>query len=172
VSDDQRATYFQEVATAAQHAFDAVAFVDDHATVVSGIDRERAREQFMPGVFEASMYSHMLEAEHALYSDNMVVEPGIARNKALRENLFVVIVSIVNKIPVFVVGRPGTSKSLTLRLIANNLRGAQSQMPFWHRFPQVHVVPYQCSPHSTSDSILFQYGARFWQHAFYCFVSM
>ena len=99
-----------------------------------------------------------IRSEQQLYCDNMVIEAGIARNQALRENIFVVIVSLCNRIPVFVVGRPGTSKSLTIRLISDNLRGDQSPSPFWKRFPSVHVVPYQCSPHSTSDSILFQFN--------------
>lgn len=45
-------------------------------------------------------YEFALHAEHTLYCDNMLIEPGIARNKALRENLFVVVVSLINKIPV------------------------------------------------------------------------
>ena len=105
----------------------------------------------------AQNFVDVLEREQALYCDNMVLDKGIAKNKALRENVFVVVVSLLNKIPVFVVGKPGTSKSLTMRLIADNLRGQQSPNPLWRNFPAVHVVPYQCSPHSTSDSILFQF---------------
>lgn len=144
-------SYFEGLAGAARQAFGASQQGADP------IETSAEEAVFMPGIFVPMSYKRVLDAEFALFCDSMVIEPGIARNQALRENLFVVIVSLVNLIPVFVVGRPGTSKSLTMRLIANNMRGAQSESPFWKRFPAVHVVPYQCSPHSTSDSILFQY---------------
>ena len=72
----------------------------------------------------------ILETEQSLYCDNMELEEGIAKNKALRENVFVVVASLFNKIPVFVVGRPGTPKSLTMRLIKNNLKGPHSPKSF------------------------------------------
>jgi hypothetical protein len=37
----------------------------------------------------------------------MELPEGIAQNSALLENVFVVMVCILNKIPVFVVGKPG-----------------------------------------------------------------
>ena len=52
----------------------------------------------------------------------MEVEDGIAMNNSLSENLFVVIICILNKIPVFVVGKPGSSKTLCLQVIASNLQ--------------------------------------------------
>jgi hypothetical protein len=152
-SEDSRRAYFEEVAATAK-AVHAVA--DPSYATMSRLDAA-TRPPFMPGMFDPLAYSRVLETEHTLYCDNMVVELGIAKNKALRENIFVVVVSLCNRIPVFVVGRPGTSKSLTIRLISDNLRGPQSENAFWKRFPTVHVMPYQCSPHSTSDSILFQY---------------
>jgi hypothetical protein len=47
----------------------------------------------------------------------------IAYNKAIRENLFTSFVCILNKIPVLLIGPPGSSKSLSLKLINSNLRG-------------------------------------------------
>ena len=93
------------------------------------------------------------------YIDHMVIEEGIARNKALRENLFVVLTCILNHIPVMVVGKPGTSKTLCMQLILENLRGAGSVNDFWKLYPSVTVFPYQCSPLSTAASIQKQYDA-------------
>jgi len=50
------------------------------------------------------------------FATNMVMEEGIALNAALKENLFVVIVCILNKLPVFIVGKPGSSKTLTMQV--------------------------------------------------------
>lgn len=56
-------------------------------------------------------------------------------------------------------GRPGTSKTLAIQIIASNLLGKQSPHALWRNFPAVYIFQYQCSPLSTSASILFQYEA-------------
>ena len=84
---------------------------------------------------------------------------GIALNQALSENLFVTIICILNKIPIFIVGKPGTSKTLAIQIIASNLQGTQSPKRFWRLFPAVYIFQYQCSPLSTAASIQFQFEA-------------
>ena len=69
------------------------------------------------------------------------------------------VVCILNKIPVFVVGKPGTSKTLALQVIASNLQGQQSSHRTWRRFPAIYIFQYQCSPLSTARSILYQFEA-------------
>jgi hypothetical protein len=99
-----------------------------------------------------------------IFVDNLEIEDGISMNEALSENLFVSIVCILNKIPIFIVGKPGTSKTLAIQVIASNLRGDKSVKPFWHDKPSVHIFQYQCSPLSTSNSIKFQFeSARAFQ---------
>eukprot|EP01060_Flectonema_neradi_P020833 TRINITY_DN2832_c5_g1_i4.p1 TRINITY_DN2832_c5_g1~~TRINITY_DN2832_c5_g1_i4.p1 ORF type:complete len:4086 (+),score=767.97 TRINITY_DN2832_c5_g1_i4:3344-15601(+) len=85
------------------------------------------------------------------------VEEGIAMNQALQENLYVTMICIFNKIPVFVVGKPGSSKTLTLQVLANNLKGDQSTSDYWKRFPALYIFPYQCSPLSTAAGIKHQF---------------
>ena len=52
--------------------------------------------------------------------------------------------------PVFLVGKPGCSKTLSMQLILENLRGKKS--PFPH-LPCVYELRYQCSEDSTSEGI-------------------
>lgn len=79
---------------------------------------------------------------------------GIAQNEALCENLFVLLVSVLNSIPVFVVGKPGSSKSLAVSVLRANLRGRASKSAFLQTLPAVEVFFHQCSPQSTSQGIL------------------
>ena len=102
---------------------------------------------------------HIIDDEQETYIKNMFIERGIARNKALKENLFVVITCILNRIPVMVVGKPGTSKTLCMQLIQENLRGGGSKSDFWKPYPTVNVFPYQCSPLSTAAQIQKQYDS-------------
>jgi MoxR-like ATPase len=57
------------------------------------------------------------------FVENLEIEDGISMNQALQENLFVAIICILNKIPIFIVGKPGTSKTLAIQVIASNLQG-------------------------------------------------
>ena len=50
----------------------------------------------------------------------------IAINQALKENIFAIIPCIINKIPIFICGKPGCSKSLAINLIFANLQGSKS----------------------------------------------
>jgi len=84
---------------------------------------------------------------------NMTVPTGIAMNEALCENLFMILVSVLNRIPIFVVGKPGSSKSLAMGLIQSNLNGENSDNAFLRALPSVEVFSYQCSPLSTSGGI-------------------
>ena len=101
------------------------------------------------------------------FCSHVEVEDGIAMNQALRENLFVVIICILTKTPIFVVGKPGSSKTLTMQVIASNLQGKQSQCKFWRKYPAVYIFPYQCSPMSDSHSIRHQFdmAVRYQEHA-------
>ncbi|XP_028395861.1 uncharacterized protein LOC114519890 [Dendronephthya gigantea] len=99
-------------------------------------------------------FSAIVRIEEEDYLDRMELPPGTARNAALRENVFVMLVCILNRIPIFVVGKPGCSKSLSIQLIRSNLRGRDSQDPWFKKLPQLYVVSYQGSESSTSEGII------------------
>lgn len=86
--------------------------------------------------------------------NRMELPLGTAKNTALRENVFVILVCILNRIPVFVVGKPGCSKSLSMQLIRSNLRGKDSSDSFFRSLPQLYCVSFQGSESSTSDGII------------------
>ena len=75
-------------------------------------------------------------------------------NEALLENVLVMIVCILTRIPLFLIGAPGTSKSLAVQLISSNLRGSDSNDKYFKNLPQVYLIPYQGSSFSTSDGII------------------
>ena len=99
-------------------------------------------------------FSAIVRMEEEDYLNRMELPSGTARNAALRENVFVMLVSILNRIPVFVVGKPGCSKSLSMQLIRSNLRGRDSRHRLFRELPQLYVVSYQGSESSTSEGII------------------
>ena len=54
------------------------------------------------------------------------IPKNIARNVALKENVFMMLVCIELKIPLFVIGKPGSSKSLAKSIIENSMQGSSS----------------------------------------------
>ncbi|XP_072522974.1 E3 ubiquitin-protein ligase rnf213-alpha-like isoform X2 [Salminus brasiliensis] len=87
----------------------------------------------------------------------------IAKNKALKENVFMMIVCIELRIPLFLVGKPGSSKSLSKTLVADAMQGQAAHSDLYRRLKQIHLTSYQCSPHSTAEGIIntFKQCARF-----------
>ncbi|CAI2169727.1 10559_t:CDS:2 [Funneliformis geosporum] len=99
-------------------------------------------------------FSKILREEQDDYVDRMQCPPNTAKNEALLENVLVMIVCILTKIPCFIIGAPGSSKSLAVRLISQNLRGSDSNDEYFRKLPQVYLIPHQGSSSSTSEGII------------------
>jgi rhodanese-related sulfurtransferase len=87
-------------------------------------------------------------------ADEIDVGEGIAKNDALLKNLFAIFVCIINKIPLFIIGKPGCSKSLSVQLIYTSMKGTNSQKEIFKNYPRLLRKTYQGSLNSTSEGIL------------------
>ena len=75
----------------------------------------------------------------------MKIENNIAKNAALRENLFMMFVCIELRIPLFLVGKPGSSKSLAKTIIQTSMKGKNSKNQKLKKFKHVsteNIHPY------------------------------
>ncbi len=98
---------------------------------------------------------------------------NIARNTALRENIFMMAICVELRIPLFLVGKPGSSKSLAKAIISDSMQGRESTNPLLQSFKEVYLMSislktslyyvsllqvgifsYQCSQLSTSESVI------------------
>lgn len=87
----------------------------------------------------------------------MELSEGTAVNLAIKENIFAMIPCIISKIPVFICGKPGCSKSLAISLIFTNLRGPKSLDLYFKELDELQMVSFQGSDSCTSDGILSAY---------------
>ena len=55
--------------------------------------------------------------EQEYIANNIEMKEGIAKNTALLENIFSLFVCVNSKVPLFIVGKPGCSKSLSVQLL-------------------------------------------------------
>ena len=118
----------------------------------AGLDHEALDTAWL-AMGSAEGLMSLLEETQDRFVSQMQLDAGIALNEALRENLFMLLVSIMNQIPILIVGKPGCSKSLAMDVLKNNLKGAVSPNPFFKAMPAVEVFAYQCSPLSTPEAI-------------------
>ncbi|PKY59724.1 hypothetical protein RhiirA4_482717, partial [Rhizophagus irregularis] len=101
-----------------------------------------------------NMFAKIIREEQEDYINRMQCPPNTAYNEALLENVLVMIVCILTKIPLFLIGAPGSSKSLAVRLISSNLRGPDSSDKYFRNLAQVYLIPHQGSSSSTSEGII------------------
>jgi len=81
------------------------------------------------------------------------VPSGIALTTGLKENIFVTLICALSRIPLMIIGPPGTSKTLSVNLVTDNANGEQSAKPFYRKFARLQPFHYQCSKASTSKEI-------------------
>uniref|UniRef100_A0A3P9JJC8 RING-type E3 ubiquitin transferase n=1 Tax=Oryzias latipes TaxID=8090 RepID=A0A3P9JJC8_ORYLA len=98
-----------------------------------------------------------------IFLQNIQTRETIAKNIALTENVFLMVVCIELRIPLFLVGKPGSSKSLAKTVVADAMQGQNSHSELFQKLKQVHMVSFQCSPHSSPEGIIgtFKNCARF-----------
>lgn len=96
----------------------------------------------------------LIKRYQGLLLDCMKLGQNIAKNAALRENVFMMVVCIELRIPLFLIGKPGSSKSLAKSIVQDSLHGKNSCCDLLKAFKAVHMISYQCSQLSTSESII------------------
>ncbi|CAF0824304.1 unnamed protein product, partial [Brachionus calyciflorus] len=101
---------------------------------------------------------------YEIFLDEIHLPDAIARNQALKENIFMMLICIELKIPLFIIGKPGSSKSLSKTLISQKMQGSdRNNSTILKNFKEAHLITFQCSPLSTSEMILntFRYCAKY-----------
>ena len=72
--------------------------------------------------------------------DKMVLGDNIAKNAALRENVFIMTICVELRIPLFLVGKPGSSKSLAKSIISDSMKGRNSANKVLKCFREVSSI--------------------------------
>ncbi|XP_077022284.1 E3 ubiquitin-protein ligase RNF213 isoform X2 [Tamandua tetradactyla] len=137
-----------------------------HASLENKDSYLRAICRFFPEPYNSSKFI-LDEITHAqdLFLNGVSLRKTIAKNLALKENVFMMVICIELKIPLFLVGKPGSSKSLAKTIVADAMQGPAAYSDLFKNLKQVHLVSFQCSPHSTPQGIIstFRQCARFQQ---------
>lgn len=118
---------------------------------------------FPPPLCSGETLQQEISSCQDFFLQNIQTRETIAKNIALKENVFLMVVCIELRIPLFLVGKPGSSKSLAKAVVADAMQGQNSHCELFKKLKQVHMVSFQCSPHSSPEGVIatFRNCARF-----------
>jgi hypothetical protein len=94
----------------------------------------------------------LAQSMNSLMSETLL-ESGIAKTRGLQENIFMVVVCTLARVPLMIVGPPGSSKTLAVTVVDDNARGLYSKTDFYKEHPSLVPFRYQCSRQSSSNDI-------------------
>ncbi|CAB9513446.1 protein ligase RNF213 (Partial), partial [Seminavis robusta] len=112
-------------------------------SVIRGLPGEELEES-LDGVLDVAIEAVL---------SNTVVPEGIAPTRSLAENCFMTLVCTLSRVPLLIVGLPGTAKTLSVNMLADTACGEDSSNPFFREFARVCLFHYQCSRESTDKEI-------------------
>lgn len=101
-------------------------------------------------------FSKTFDEELNWYIKHVDLPEGIAKTRALKENLLATIVCTMTHTPLIIVGCPGSSKTLSFNLTLANLKGEESKREVFRNtkvFRSLDPHFYQCSRRTTSNEI-------------------
>ena len=117
----------------------------------------------IPNEDPANRMINEIELCENVFLDQCTLPEHIARNESLRENVFLMSICSDRRIPLFLVGKPGSSKSLAKLIVQEAMQGDQSRSPIFRQMKRIAMISFQCSPLATADSIIntFRQAARY-----------
>lgn len=120
--------------------------------------RKRYQKELDPGNVSAGglPFLKTFDDELTWYIEQFDLPDGIAKTRALKENIFATIVCTMTHTPLIIVGSPGSSKTLSFNLTLANLKGHESKKKLFREtaiFKSLDPQFYQCSRRTTSTEI-------------------
>ena len=100
-----------------------------------------------------NQFSDLLKIEEDFLLDKIELDKGIGKNNLLKENVFLLFLAVITKIPLIIVGKPGTGKTLSAQLIYKSMRGKYSKNKFFRKYPQIIQTYFQGSESTKPEDV-------------------
>lgn len=101
-------------------------------------------------------FSEAIKDELEWMINQMSIPEGIAKTEALKENIYAIVICTMNRIPLIVIGQPGSSKTLAFKIVTANFEGLISDAKVFQNtevYRSLYPHFYQCSRKSSSTDI-------------------
>ena len=103
--------------------------------------------------FKLFHFSQILSNEQDFILNNISLKKGIGKNKSLKENIFLLFTALVTNIPLIIIGKPGSSKSLSAQLIYEEMGGKYSKKEFFKLYPSIIQTYFQGSDSTSPKDV-------------------
>ena len=110
-------------------------------------DEKNSKNSQSPG------FSDLLVQEEKFILSQIELSNGIAQNRPLRDNIFLLFVAINQCIPIFILGKPGCSKTLSVNLIEKSMSGRYSKKNFFKYYPALLKTWFQGSEITSPEEV-------------------
>ena len=118
------------------------------------IDNEDFKKDIkLNGITQFKEFSQLLELEEELILDKIELDKGIGNSRSLRENLFLLFVSLGTIIPLIIIRKPGSGKSLSSHLVYKSMKGKHSKNKFLESYPSIIQSYFYGSKSATPDDV-------------------
>lgn len=115
------------------------------SSIILSEDKNKAKKE--------APFSSLLKLEEQFILSQIDLENGIAENRPLRDNIFLLFVSINLNIPIFIIGKPGCSKTLSVNMIDRAMSGKYSKKKFFRKYPALFKTWFQGSETTTPQEV-------------------
>ena len=88
-------------------------------------------------ISEFNGFNQLVLIEENFLLKEIKLDEGIGINKSLRDNIFMLFVALNTKIPLIIIGKPGSGKSLSAHLIFKVMKGKYSESKFFSLFNSI-----------------------------------
>ena len=93
--------------------------------------------------FSSFHFYQILSLEQDFIINNISLNKGIGKNASLKENIFLLFIALATNIPLIIIGKPGSSKSLSAQLINKEMAGKYSKKDFFKLYPSIIQTYFQ-----------------------------
>ena len=87
------------------------------------IKNKDLKDEIETGYEEINNFNDFLKIEQDYLINQIELDKGIGKNNLTKENVFLLFFSVITNIPLIIIGKPGTAKSLSCQLINKSMRG-------------------------------------------------
>ena len=100
----------------------------------------RALSEFGIGISDEEIRKSFLSCQETLLKEILRSEESVSCNQALMENLYMMAICVEVRIPLFIIGKPGSSKSLAKTILSKNMQGRSSYSSIFKALKQVGTL--------------------------------
>ena len=129
-------------------------YEDTGNNLIEQIKNESLKNEIIRENKIINYFSDFLKIEQEYIFHQIEIDKDLWRNSLLKENLFLVFLSLNANIPCIMIGKSGSGKSLSAQIIIKSMRGKYSKKEFFQQFPTIIQIPFQGSELTQPEDVL------------------